>query len=104
MSFTLVKNELILTITKDKLVCILSIQKVKFDAKVQLFSDIRKFLSNFFTFVAHFYGNPICQRSNRLSRGGIGAETFFKRYKKILKDMRNRTYARCHSNNSIYPI
>ena len=45
MSFTLVKNELILTITKDKLVCILSIQKVKFDAKVQLFSDIRKFLS-----------------------------------------------------------
>jgi len=32
-------------------------------AKLQLLSDIRKFLSNFFTFVAHFYGNPICQRS-----------------------------------------
>lgn len=42
MSFTLVKNELILTITKDKLVCILSIQKVKFAAKVQLFFDICK--------------------------------------------------------------
>lgn len=55
MSFTLVKNELILTITKDKLACILSIQKVKFDAKVLHFFELCKSWHHFFTLKMHYF-------------------------------------------------
>ena len=34
----------------------------------------------------YFYGNPICQRSNRLSRGGIGAEIISKKDTKRYDD------------------
>ena len=40
----------------------------------------RKYTKNLY-----FYGNPICQRSNRLSRGGIGAEIIFKKIQKDTK-------------------